>query len=135
MKQVELENLRKEHLQNDQIVALRELSKLSHNLRPTIWSSPDYDSDEAYTDVLFSLGSFLGNLDDYLRTYRYIVPSSVLSKLEDVLFKCNSSHWQASGRNPEEYTPTRSDLKDAENILDLLSEAESEFKVWLGLES
>ncbi|MCC2522195.1 hypothetical protein [Vibrio coralliilyticus] len=134
LKKVELENIRKEHIQNDQLAALKALSGLSHNLRPTIWGSPDYDSHEAYTDVVFRMGGFLSKLDSFLNDHRFSLPSNVIDKLDDVLFKCNSSHWGASMSDTPDYTPTSTELDNAKEVLELLSSVEKEFKQSLGIE-
>ncbi|MGL4249772.1 MAG: hypothetical protein ACRCR1_03800 [Aeromonas sp.] len=134
LKKIELENRHKDHIRNDQIAALKALSKLSHDLRPTVWGSPDYDSNEAYTDVVLRMGGFLDKLDKFLSEHRFSLPSSVINKLDDVLYKCNSSHWGASMSNCPEYTPTPSELDNAKDVLNLLSSVEKEFKKSLGIE-
>lgn len=122
LRQVDLDNARKESVLVDQKAALKELSTLSHNIRPTVWTSPDYDADQAYTDVIHSMSDFLNKLDDYLRNSRYLLSKEVIETLEDVMFICNLCHWNTSLY--QDYEVTKSEIEQAKSVLDKMLQAE-----------
>ncbi|MBY6186785.1 hypothetical protein KUV89_09145 [Marinobacter hydrocarbonoclasticus] len=65
MVRLESEIRKQESIHDKQIEALMALSKINRDLQPTIWSSPDYDSNDAYSDVVFSMGRLLSELDNF----------------------------------------------------------------------
>jgi len=133
LKRIESDIRKQEHIQEKQLIALSNLSKISHKMQPTIWSNPDFDSDDAYANVVFSMHTILSQLDEFLESYGYIVPDEIVTQLNIVMFKCNDTHWGASLSNDSNYEPTNIEKEAAKDILKFLSSAVSDFKKALGV--
>ncbi|MCG9694999.1 hypothetical protein L1D55_25390 [Vibrio sp. Isolate22] len=131
LRKVDLDNARKESVLVDQKAALKELSTLSHNVRPTVWTSPDYDAHQAYSDVVLSMFGFLNKLDDYLRNNRYLLSQEVIETLEDVMFICNQCHWNTSLDLDHDVTET--EIESAKSVLEKMSKAEEKLRKQLNI--
>jgi hypothetical protein len=109
------------------------LSSITHEIKPTIWSNPDYDSHNAYSEVFFSMESLLGKLDSFLKEYSYIMPQDIITYVSDIMFQCNDKHWGSSLAGGPEYEPTKTELEAAEVLLNSLQLAVDSFKSSLGV--
>jgi hypothetical protein len=130
---LESEIRKQENIQEKQLDALMALAEINHELSPTIWSGPDYDSHEAYSEVVFSMGSLLGKLDKFLKEYSYIMPNEIITLVNVVMFKCNERHWGASTAETPDYQPNESEIEAAETVLKFLHESVAQFKKILGV--
>ena len=133
IKKLESDIRKQENIQEKQLEALVQLSKITYEVTPTVWSAPDYDSYDAYSEVFFSMGSLLNKLDNFLNTYSYILPQDIISHVNEVMFKCNDKHWGSSLSQGPEYEPTKAELKAAEEVIESLRIAVDAFKLKLGV--
>ena len=135
LKKLESDIRKQENIQEKQLGALVQLSEITYEVTPTIWSAPNYDSYDAYSEVFFSMGNLLDKLDDFLKAYSYILPQDVISHVNEVMFKCNDKHWAAALSEGPEYEPTNNELKAAEEVIDSLQSAVDTFKLKLAVTS
>lgn len=133
LKRLESDIRKQENIQEKQLEALIELSNITHEVQPTIWSSPNYDSYDAFSEVFFSMGTLLGKLDSFLKAYSYIMPQDIISHVNEVMFKCNDKHWGSLLADGPEYEPTNIELEAAEAVLHSLQSAVKSFKSSLGV--
>lgn len=133
LKRLESHIRKQENIQKKQLDALIELSSITHEIKPTIWSSPDYNNHDAYSEVFFSMGNLLEKLDSFLKEYSYIMPQDIITHVSDVMFKCNDKHWGSSLANGPGYEPTKIELDAAEAVLNSLQLAVDSFKSSLGV--
>jgi hypothetical protein len=136
IKKLESDIRKQENIQERQLEALVQLSKITYEVTPTVWSRPDYDSYDAYSEVVNSMGSLLDKLDDFLKTTSYILPQNVISNIKEVMYKCNDTHWGASlAEEPGYYEPTKNELEAAADVIDKLHSSVNAFKLKLGVTS
>lgn len=133
LKKLESDIRKQENIQEKQLGALVQLSEITYEVTPTVWSAPNYDSYDAYSEVFFSMGSLLEKLDNFLKKYSYILPQDVISHVNAVMFKCNDKHWGASLSEGPDYESTKDELKAAEEVIDSLQSAVDTFKLKLGV--
>ncbi|HHF3171131.1 TPA: hypothetical protein ACPJ1O_004526 [Vibrio diabolicus] len=110
LKTIELENIKKEKIHQDQVNSLKAYSKIYHDFRPIVWSSPDMDSYEAFSRVVEQMGDFLIELNMFIKEYRFILPVVIVERLESVVFLLNEHHWGGyDGGYSRIYRKTRRD--------------------------
>lgn len=133
--QQEHENRKVEKMHEMQVEALKALALINENLLPTVWPNPDYDSYEAYSEVVCKMSELLNSLDKYLKQWSYVLPENIIRQLRDVIYHCNQEHWGATTADDGiNYEPTEREREAAEEIVDNLEKAISDLKQLLGLE-
>lgn len=135
IKKLESDIRKQENIQERQLEALVQLSKITYEVTPTVWSHPDYDSYDAYSEVVISMGGLLDKLDDFLKENSYILPQDVISNINEVMYKCNDKHWGASLAEEPGYEPTKNEIEAAEDVIDKLHSSVNAFKLKLGVTS
>ena len=85
-KHIELEARKKENIQIKQLNVLKELSQICHDIEPTVWPYPNYDSYDAYSEIFSNMNTILSQLDKFLSKNDYIVPPDITRKIREVMF-------------------------------------------------
>jgi len=132
---LEHENRKREKMHEQQVTALIVLSSINEKLLPTVWPSPDYDSHQAYSEVIWNMRNLLEDLDKYLKNWSYALPDEIIRQIRDVIFQCNVGHWGATTATSPDYEPTNQEIEAAENIVNDLAAALSCLKDSLGLKN
>ncbi|EHQ9269899.1 hypothetical protein KSW10_003155 [Vibrio parahaemolyticus] len=133
LKTIELENIKKEKIHQDQVNSLKAYSKIYHDFRPIVWSSPDMDSYEAFSRVVEQMGDFLIELNMFIKEYRFILPAVIVDRLESVVFLLNEHHWGATMADTHEYIAKPEEIEAAEQAIQQLEDIEKEFKTLLSI--
>ena len=133
IKNIESDIRKQENIQNLQLDALSKLSEINNYMQPNIWSTPNYDSHNAYSEVVFNMSNLLEKLNDFLNSYSYIIPSETITHLNNVLFLCNETHWSVSSSDSPYYEPDEKEINAAKTVIDNLSTAVEELKGALGV--
>jgi len=130
---IEFDNLKKEKIHQDQVSSLKEYSKIYHDFRPIVWSSPDMDSYEVYSQVVKGMGDFLIELNMFIREHRFVLPVVIVDDLESVVFLLNEHHWEATKAECSEYIAQSDEIKAAETAIQMLENIEKDFKRLLSI--
>lgn len=132
---VESEIRKQENIQALQLQALKGLVTIYQETIPNRWSSPDSDSDCAYSAVLDAMSDLIDKLNDYLKDFDYILPSKVTIKINSAIYQCNQGHWGVSTSEDPAYEPSRLEMELAKGVLDTLTSSITIFKVYMGIVS
>ena len=132
---LEHDNRMREKMHDKQVTALIVLSSINEKLLPTVWPSPDYDSHQAYSEVIWNMRNLLQDLDKYLKNWSYALPDEVINKIRDVIYQCNVGHWGATTATSPDYEPTNQEIEAAVKIVNDLGSALSSLKDSLGLKN
>lgn len=135
LKKLESDIKKQENIQERQLEALVQLSKITYEATPTIWPAPNYDSYDAYSEVCTSMGSLLNKLDNFLKTFSYILPQDIILRVSEVIFNCNDKHWGPSLAEGPGYEPTETELEAAKEVIQSLMLAVDALKIKLGVTS
>ncbi|EPM5418079.1 hypothetical protein ACTM2X_002944 [Vibrio parahaemolyticus] len=133
LKQIELENIKKENVHQDQIISLKEYSQLYHDFRPLVSPTPNADSDEAFSKVVEEMGDFLIDLNMFIKEHRFILPVVIVEKLESVVFLLNEHHWGSTLSESQEYEAQPDEIKAAKQAIKELESIEKSFKSLLSI--
>lgn len=133
MKHVESHIRKQENIQALQLQALKDISAIYQKVIPNIWSSPDFEEEDAYRHILQSMRGLMEQLNDYLKNYGFIIPSLVEKSISDILYKCNQAHWRASTSEGPEYEPSKQEIELTKDAIQTLTRAISDFKMHLGV--
>jgi hypothetical protein len=130
---VESEIRKQENIQDLQLQALKGLVTIYQETIPNRWSSPDSDSDCAYSYVLDDMSDLIDKLNNYLKDFDYILPRKVTIKINSAIYQCNQGHWGVSTSEEPAYEPSRLELELAKGVLDSLTSSITIFKVYMGI--
>ncbi|MER0170305.1 MAG: hypothetical protein E6Q59_03175 [Nitrosomonas sp.] len=130
---VESEIRKQENIQALQLQSLKELVTIYQGVLPNIWPSPNFESDDAYIEILYSMPDLMKQLDGYLKSFGYILPNKVMDKINMALYQCNEGHWGASTCENPAYEPSKHEVELAKGVLQSLSDSITIFKTCLGI--
>lgn len=124
---------KQESIQAIQLQSLKELVTIYQDMLPNIWPSPDFESDDAYVEILHSMPVLMKQLNDYLKSSGYILPNKVADKINMTLYQCNQGHWGVSTSETPAYEPNKCEVKLAKGTLQSLTDSITIFKGCLGI--
>jgi hypothetical protein len=133
LRHVESEIRKQENIQALQLQSLKELVTIYQGVLPNIWPSPNFESVDAYIEILYSMPDLMKHLDDYLKSFGYILPNKVMDKINMTLYQCNEGHWGASTCKDPAYEPSKLEVELAKGVLQSLSDSITIFKTCLGI--
>lgn len=126
-------NRRVEKMHDAQVDALKALCEINENLLPSVWPTPEYDSHEAYSEMLSRMPWLLNALDKFIKERSYILPEPIIHKLRDVIYFCNQGHWGETTAVDPEYDPSQREIRYAADSVRKLRSAILDLKHLVGV--
>lgn len=132
---IEHENRKIEKMHEKQVSALELLCSIREDLLPNIWPNPDYDHDQAYSEVVDDMFNLLKKLDKYLKDWNYLLPESIDKQLRDIVWDCNDCYFHpANTSRLENELPSKQEMDAAEKMVTKFDKVVLDFKKTLGIE-
>ena len=116
-----------------QMTALKSLSLIEHSVSPNDEPHPGADAHEWLAPIVHSLSNVVSKLDQYLKDYSYVSPTTVISHIRTAINLANEHKWNSILNNSPDYEPTSQEIDGIIELIKELFEATQTFKTSLGV--